>query len=163
MLGASAWLIWQVTKSAVVMPRLIQAGLIPANQPSDQPPHILRDTTPHWLRPTVIQRSSDYNAIVDCIPWPSVRDRLILFQSSLSLDEIVPSIWIPLGTAEDRSVSLTEGFPHVLPLFCNYEEQSFRNTYYGCLGIWKVSKTEGNSPPPASYMVDEILGNGIVT
>jgi hypothetical protein len=59
MLGAGTWSVWQVTKTTIILPRLIQAGLIPADQPSDQLPHIFRDTTPHWLKPTAIQQSSE--------------------------------------------------------------------------------------------------------
>jgi hypothetical protein len=85
------------------------------------------------------------------------------FQLYTVTDISTPFQFIPLATVEDRLVSVTEGFPNILPLFCDYEEQKLRNAYYGYIGMWKVSKADGTIPTArASYMVDEILGNDII-
>lgn len=57
MYGGFSWVIWHILKSNIIIPRLTSHGVIDAATDFDETLDVLRDNTPHWLKPTEVQRS----------------------------------------------------------------------------------------------------------
>jgi hypothetical protein len=57
MYGGFWWVAWHILKAKIIVPRLISRGVINADTEFDETLDVLRNNTPHWLRPTEVQRS----------------------------------------------------------------------------------------------------------
>jgi hypothetical protein len=55
--GANVWYVWQIVKTFWVLPRLADAGIISAAAELGFESDVFRDTMPHWMRPTDIQKT----------------------------------------------------------------------------------------------------------
>ncbi|KAL6229374.1 hypothetical protein BDW75DRAFT_245789 [Aspergillus navahoensis] len=146
MYGGSNWVLWQWAKTLLRQRCECLLG---------EEKRMAIDCGPEWLKPTEIQMTLPHFGAIDLIPWPEVRDRLILFPDILSLDDFFGSLvqrWVPSGAEEDIPRPVNE-----LPVQVqSFGHQPFHDVFYGYLGMWKVRRT--SSPRGSiSAQVDELI------
>ncbi|KIX01171.1 uncharacterized protein Z518_08896 [Rhinocladiella mackenziei CBS 650.93] len=165
MIGGSAWVVWQLVKNTLVFPCLKDFDGSRHLSDKDGLLELLRDTLPDWLKPTDLQLAIEHQPSINFVPWPDVRNRLILNQDRVLLDEFFCEVtrrFIPSGAEEDRLMFDCRSLPDIGHQFYNEPERTFRSCLYGNLDMWKVRRASESLATDSSIMVDELLGCHVV-